>query len=279
MDRTLRQLRSMMQGDVYVFLRNTQTGERFLQDAEREGFTIGGDRPTARPFASVMALHDDTITCVGTNGMIRFGCGDTADFHRVDYELYASGAADFGYGKTGDPSASVLVRPFAESDFDAYLALTMDALGIQPEQDGSDSLIRNAAYRQYAESDEEHFSVIRASDRVYCGDVSMKDTAEGCELGIVLFRQYQNRGMGTAALRQFCDYCYRERGIRRLLVRIAPDNARSIHVFEKLGAVYLTKKAPPLLLRTYEILGKTIPEDLDETAGVLHYELRLPLSV
>ena len=96
MERTLKNLRTALQGDVYVFLRNTLTGERFLQDAEREGFTVGGDRPTARPFASVMALHEDTISYVGANGMIRFGCGDTADFHRVDYQKYVSGAAEFG---------------------------------------------------------------------------------------------------------------------------------------------------------------------------------------
>ncbi len=96
MERTLTALRKELKGDIYIWLRNEEVAKRFLQDAEREGFTVGGGRPTARPFTSVMALHEDTISYVGANGMIRFGCGDTADFHRVDYQKYVSGAAEFG---------------------------------------------------------------------------------------------------------------------------------------------------------------------------------------
>ena len=87
-ERTLTALRKELRGDIYVWLRNEEIGNRFLQDAEHEGFTIGGDRPTAHPYAAVMALHDDTINYVGSNGMTRFSCGGTSDFHRVDYEMF-----------------------------------------------------------------------------------------------------------------------------------------------------------------------------------------------
>ena len=88
MERTLTALRRELRGDIFVWLRNEEVAKRFLQDAENEGFTIGGDRPTARPAEQIMALHDGTISYVGANGRIRFGCGDTKGFHRVDYEKY-----------------------------------------------------------------------------------------------------------------------------------------------------------------------------------------------
>ena len=100
MERTLKNLRRAKKGDVYVWLRNAQVGKRFLQDAEREGFTIGADHPTAHPPATVMALRDGTIHYVGANGMIRFGCGDARGFCRVDYEKYISGAKDYRCGKS-----------------------------------------------------------------------------------------------------------------------------------------------------------------------------------
>lgn len=88
MERTLTALRKALKGDVYVFLRNAQIGRRFLRDAEAEGYTIAGGRPTEHPYARIMALHNNTICYVGANGAIRFGCGGTRDFHRVDYEKY-----------------------------------------------------------------------------------------------------------------------------------------------------------------------------------------------
>ena len=88
MERTLTALRKGLKGDIYVWLRNEEVARRFLQDAENEGFTIGGNRPTAQPAEQIMALHDGTISYVGANGRIRFGCGDTKDFHRVDYEKH-----------------------------------------------------------------------------------------------------------------------------------------------------------------------------------------------
>ncbi len=97
MKRTLTNLRKAKKGDVYIFLRDAEIGTRFLQDAETEGFTIGGEKPTTKPYAAVMALHEGAICYVGTNGMIRFGCGETCGFRRVDYEKFVSGARDYRF--------------------------------------------------------------------------------------------------------------------------------------------------------------------------------------
>lgn len=65
MRRTLTDLRRSPDGGVCILLRDAKTGERFLRDAQGEGVTIGGGKPTAHPYAQVMALHDGTITYVG----------------------------------------------------------------------------------------------------------------------------------------------------------------------------------------------------------------------
>lgn len=101
MERTLTALRKELKDDIHVWLRNAEIGQRFLQDAESEGFTVGGGRPTTKPYAMVMALRDGTINYAGANGMIRFQCGDTEDFHRVDYEKYVSGEEDYMYREDG----------------------------------------------------------------------------------------------------------------------------------------------------------------------------------
>lgn len=83
---------SKMNGRVYVYLRTPKLGERFLWQAEQEGFTFGdGEKPTARQYAEVMAVNrDGTINYVGTNGRIAYGNGalkiGSEPLIRIDYE-------------------------------------------------------------------------------------------------------------------------------------------------------------------------------------------------
>jgi hypothetical protein len=100
--RTITEL-SKKNGRVYVYLANVTIGEKFLQQAENEGFTFGdGVRPTERCYAEIMAVnHDLTINFVGTNGRIAFGGGAKSvggeKLIRVDYRKYAAGEQDYEY--------------------------------------------------------------------------------------------------------------------------------------------------------------------------------------
>ena len=91
MSKTIREL-SKTNGRVYVYLRTPELGERFLRQAEQEGFTFGdGEKPTARQYAEVMAVNRDiTINYVGTNGRIAYGGGavkiGSEPLIRIDYE-------------------------------------------------------------------------------------------------------------------------------------------------------------------------------------------------
>lgn len=103
-NRTIREL-SKLNGRVYVYLANVEVGEKFLQQAEDEGFTFAdGAKPTERCYAEIMAVNNDTtINFVGTNGRIAFGSGikkiGDDELIRIDFEKYFDGVSDYFYRK------------------------------------------------------------------------------------------------------------------------------------------------------------------------------------
>lgn len=103
--RTITEL-SKKNGRVYVYLANVAIGEKFLQQAEDEGFTFAdGAKPTERCYAEIMAVNRDiTINFVGMNGRIAFGSGaktiGNEELIRVDFAKYANGESDYLYRKS-----------------------------------------------------------------------------------------------------------------------------------------------------------------------------------
>ncbi len=63
---------------IYVYLADQETGKKFLQDAEAEGFTFGdGVKPTRRSTSDILALNDDmTINYVGFVGHMAYRYAD-----------------------------------------------------------------------------------------------------------------------------------------------------------------------------------------------------------
>lgn len=100
MNRTLKEL-VKKNGRVYVYLKDSETGNQFMQQAESEGFTFtDGTKPTERCYAEIMAVNRDiTINFVGINGRIAFGSGaETVNGQkllRVDFAKYAKGESDY----------------------------------------------------------------------------------------------------------------------------------------------------------------------------------------
>lgn len=83
--KTIIELASMGE-HVYVHLKDEATAQRFLQQAETEGFAFSdGVKPTERHWSDLYAIHPDgTLSYVTTNGRIHYASVE-ADLVRIDY--------------------------------------------------------------------------------------------------------------------------------------------------------------------------------------------------
>lgn len=89
---------------IYAYLANGEIGNKFMQQAEDEGFTFNdGAKPTSRCYAEIMAVNDNyTINFVGSVGRMAFGSGaETVNgqkLFRVDFEKYSNQNEGYYYG-------------------------------------------------------------------------------------------------------------------------------------------------------------------------------------
>ena len=84
--KTIKELANMGE-HVYVHLKDEETAERFLHQAESEGFTFGdGVNPTDRHWSDLYATHPDgTLNYVGSVGRIEYASGADSCV-RVEYQ-------------------------------------------------------------------------------------------------------------------------------------------------------------------------------------------------
>ena len=88
------------EGKVYIYCADRETGERFLKDAQGEGFLFSdGAKPTERHSSDIFALNGDrTINYVGFAGRVAFQCANSVSGRRlvrVDYGKYLEGHNGF----------------------------------------------------------------------------------------------------------------------------------------------------------------------------------------
>lgn len=83
--KTIKELANMSER-VYVHLKDEEAAQRFLREAEAEGFTFGdGVHPTERHWSDLYAIHSDgTLNYVGAIGHIEYGSGADSVV-RIDY--------------------------------------------------------------------------------------------------------------------------------------------------------------------------------------------------
>ncbi len=81
---------------VYFYMKDQETCQRFYQDAEREGITFGGEKPTIKEITDIVALLPEGEICyVGWAGHMCFHHGGIEGVIRIDYAKYVSGDDDF----------------------------------------------------------------------------------------------------------------------------------------------------------------------------------------
>ena len=83
--KTIKEL-AIMGERVYIHLKSKDVAQRFLSDAEIEGFTFGdGVHPTERHWSDLYAIHPDgTLNYVGAIGRIEYVSG-TDSVIRIEY--------------------------------------------------------------------------------------------------------------------------------------------------------------------------------------------------
>ena len=80
------------------------------------------------------------------------------------------------------------------------------------------------------------FSMIEKSSGSFIGNIELMDPTETeAELGIAITAAKQELGYGTEAIRAVTDYAFDQLGLKRVFLKVYPDNARAIRVYEKCG--------------------------------------------
>lgn len=83
-------------GKIYVYSKDKETGERFLKDAEEEGYTFGnGELPTNKEWSDLIVVETfKTIFYAGALGRIAVYSGSNSVVV-VDYDKYIKGSHDY----------------------------------------------------------------------------------------------------------------------------------------------------------------------------------------
>ena len=80
------------------------------------------------------------------------------------------------------------------------------------------------------------FSMLERETSAFIGNIELMDIADGAgELGIAVTAAMQDRGYGTEAVRAMVRYGMDTLGLCRVFLKVFPDNARAIRVYEKCG--------------------------------------------
>ena len=80
------------------------------------------------------------------------------------------------------------------------------------------------------------FSMLDKETGAFIGTIEFMDIQDGsAELGIAITASMQDKGYGTEAVRAMVDYGMGTLRLRRIFLKVFPDNARAIRVYEKCG--------------------------------------------
>lgn len=91
--RSIEKMRSEFSGKLYVFFKDQETGERFLRDAEKEGYLFGKSKPTDKEWADMIAVEKDkTLSYVGAVGRMAYQAGQAVG---INYNKYIAGESDY----------------------------------------------------------------------------------------------------------------------------------------------------------------------------------------
>jgi RimJ/RimL family protein N-acetyltransferase len=156
----------------------------------------------------------------------------------------ASGA--FDYGDSLLIGERVRLRGVREDDLPTLARWDMDAGRSVTLTDRvappSEAAARERIAKRCAnDSDQIGFAIETLDDPgVLVGDIAIfgiRAKNRSATLGIALGRDYLGRGYGSDAMRVIVDYAFRELGLHRIQLGVAPFNPAGIRAYEKAGFV------------------------------------------
>lgn len=98
---------SKLEGKVYVFVSTREIEQKFLSDAEAQGFLFGnGDKPTTSSGEDLYLIYSNQeLSNVGIVGHLAFQSKDVTcseKRHYINYEKYVLGESDFDDLREGE---------------------------------------------------------------------------------------------------------------------------------------------------------------------------------
>lgn len=90
--------------------------------------------------------------------------------------------------------------------------------------------------RKKLEEKAEIYSMIEKKTGEFIGNIEFMDSdGTEAELGVAITAAKQDKGFGTEAVRAAAEYAMEKMRLRRVRLKVFPDNARAIRAYEKCG--------------------------------------------
>lgn len=120
------------------------------------------------------------------------------------------------------------------------------------------------------------FSMLEKATGAFIGNIEFMDVADGAgELGIAITAGMQDRGYGTEAIPAMVRYGMDALGLRRVFLKVFPDNARAIHVYEKCGFREYDRTEDDVFMKITKDGLHIVPYTAANVPDVLSFERRL----
>ncbi len=120
------------------------------------------------------------------------------------------------------------------------------------------------------------FSMLEKATGAFIGNIEFMDVADGAgELGIAITAGMQDRGYGTEAIPAMVRYGMDALGLRHVFLKVFPDNARAIHVYEKCGFREYDRTEDDVFMKITKDGLHIVPYTAANVPDVLSFERRL----
>lgn len=130
---------------------------------------------------------------------------------------------------------AIVIYPVADEDRDGYTELHRQLNG--EKSLFLNPLCKDIMWEQILKGNTKVFSIYRNTD--YCGSVELQAPESITpEIGIDLLEGERNKGLAPKVIRLFSEAVSQRQEIDCFFIKISSRNKHSIHMFEKLGAIF-----------------------------------------